>query len=318
MKNLLSLVLVLALMAGLAGCSKLRGGKRAYNKGDYRKAEELLNKHIKRFGNDLEAQKYLVLTQSGIITDSAAGLVKAGNLAAALPMLERALSLNDKNEDARNLLNTSVTSLTEKILNKLVPAGDWSEVLSTVQAVGKYLPDNPALASASARAVVETEQGRPTWKTVLAVRRGLLKVPDDPFLKPIQEKLDAASRDFMAAHLRLESSIINKNYKQWRGLLNARYSRECETDVKKLIERSDPYVRSVENYFEVITHDFEKYGAPQGSEVVCIEPLSPDQGFVHYTFPKLPKILKREFQRAGGALKADREQDSEIRLTDLK
>lgn len=313
-----TLALVLAVAVLMTGCSKLDQAKRAYRKGDYRTAEELLYKHIKINANDTEAQNYLVLVQSGIITDTAAGLVKKGDIATAIPMLDRAIGLNDKNEDAKILLNTCVTSLSETILKTLVPAGRWAEVTSSMALIAEYRPDDPALASAAARAVVETEKGTPNWKTVLAVRRGLSKSPDDPFLKDKAAQLDAASKPFADAYVRFESAFLNKDFDVWKALSHPRYLRECEADVARLKERSDPNVKSVEDYFEAICGDAERYGAPAGSEVVCVEPLSPNRGFVHYSFPRLPKILKREFERIGGGLKADREQDSEIRKEDLK
>ncbi len=310
----LSLVIFSALIL-MAGCSKLDRAKRAYKKGDYSKTIDLLTVYIKTNASNQEAQKYLLYAQGGLIADSAASLIKANRFEEALSLANRAVGINEKNEDARIIVDAAVKGIIAKIERDLVPNKVWSGVLNLTDEVLKHRKDDPRMNLLYAQSVYELENHKMSCKTVLALRKALPFVQNNDFLNSLLAKQEKDEQPFAAAFNKLQAAFINKDFKAWKNLATSQYLRECEIDVARLKERGDSNIRSIDDYFYAISSDPEKYGNPDGPEIVCIEVLSADRAFIHYKYRELPKVLKMEAFRGGASIKFDREQDSEIKQT---
>jgi tetratricopeptide (TPR) repeat protein len=307
------LIATLVLVFGLTNCSKMDRAKRAYKKGDYQKTIDLLSKYIKTNASNMEAQKYLLYAQGGLLADSAAALIKANRFEEALTFADRALRINDKNEDARILVDASLKGIIARIERDLVPNKVWSGVLNMTSEVLKYRNDDPRMNTLYALSVYELESKKLSWKSILALRKAQTMVKDDEQINSLLAQQAAAEKPFIAAFETLQNSFIQKNFKSWKSLASAQYVRECENDVKRLKERGDSNIKSLEDYFLAISGDAAKYGSPEGPSVVCVEVLNPSRAFVHYAYKDLPKNLKMEVYKTGSSFKFDREQDSEIK-----
>lgn len=314
----MALFLTLAMLLTAVGCSKLDRAKRAYKKGDYQTTIDLLSEFIKKNASNQEAQQYLLLAQGGILADSAASLHKANRFEEALAMADRALKINEKHEDARIILDASIKGIIARIERDLVPNNTWSGVLNMTSEVMKYRPNDPRMNVLYAQAVYELENKKLTWKAYLAIRKARAIASDNPLLNQLMTEYAQTTQPFESAFVKLQNAMIGKQYKNWRALASNQYLKECENDVARLKERNDPNVRSVEDYFKVISGDAEKYGNPKGADIVCIDVITPTRAFVHYTYNDLPKILKMEANGSGSAMKFDREQDSEIRKSEIQ
>ncbi|MBL8027068.1 MAG: hypothetical protein JNL74_11690 [Fibrobacteres bacterium] len=306
-------VVVLAIVFTFTGCSKLDRAKRAYKKGDYQTTIELLSKYIKTNASNTEAQKYLLYAQGGILADSAASLLKANRHEEALSFADRAIKINEQNEDARILIDEALKGIITKIERDLVPNKTWSGVLNMTSEVMKYRADDPRMNLLYAQAVYELENQKMSWKSILAIKKATTIVKDNELLNSLMAKQAVEEKPFVTAFNALQQAFIQKNYKVWRGYASAQYLKECETDVARLKERGDPNIKNVEDFFKSISGDAEKYGSPEGPSIVCVEVLSPTRAFVHFSYNTLPKNLKMEAFLNGASVKFDREQDSEIK-----
>ena len=150
----------------------------------------------------------------------------------------------------------------------------------------------------------------------MAIKKALALCPDDPFLKEKMEAINNQSRPFIVSFKEYQKSLLTENYALWKGLINARYVHECEVDVSRLKERGEP-VNTLQLFFKELSKLPAKYGNPEGADIVCVEPLSAERAYVHFSYKDLPKILKMEVTRQGGTLKIDREEDSDLRKTEL-
>jgi tetratricopeptide (TPR) repeat protein len=314
MKRIITLTLV-AVFA-LTSCSKMDRAKRAYKKGDYQTTIDLLSKYIKTNASNTEAQQYLLFAQGGILADSAASLIKANRFEEALTLADRALRINNKNEDARILIDAALKGIVTRIERDLVPNKTWSGVLNMTSEVLKYRPDDPRMSLLYAQSVYELENQKLSWKSILAIQKASYIVKDNDFITGLLNKQTELEKPFATAFLALQQTFLQKNYKAWRPFASSQYIKECENDVARLKERGDSNIKSVEDYFLAIAGDADKYGNPEGPGIVCIEVLSPTRAFVHYAYKRLPKNLKMEVFRNGNSFKFDREQDSEIKVFD--
>jgi tetratricopeptide (TPR) repeat protein len=309
-------VCLLCLGLALTGCTKLQRGKRAYRHGDYKKAQFLFEQVIKIESSNMEAQTYLLLTRSGLLTDTAASLLKTGNFEAAVPLVEQAIVLDPENEDAKTVLNTSLASLENQIEKELLPKKEWDRVINVADMVLKYKPGEKMLLMERAKAVYMGEKELFNYKSVMAIKKALALNPDDAFLKEKMEAITNQSRPFIVLFKEYQNSLLRENFGQWKGIINARYLHECEVDVGRLKERGEP-VNTIQLFFKELSKLPAKYGNPEGADIVCVEPLSADRAYVHFSYRDLPKILKMEISRQGGVLKIDREEDSDIRKAEL-
>lgn len=309
-------IVFLCVALSLTGCSKLSRAKRAYRQGDYKKAQFLLEQVIKVDASNTQAQTYLLLTRSGTLTDTAAGLVKVGLFEAAIPLVEQAIVLDPENEDAKTVLNTALTALDEKISKELFPAQKWPQVVTLSDIVLKYKPGEKALLSKRAQAIFMNEHGILTYKSVMALKKAFALNPEDAFLKEKMDLINNESKPFIIFFKDYQKALLTDNFGSWKNFINSRYLKECEADVARLKERGES-VNSLQLFFKELSKLPAKYGNPEGADIVCVEPLSAVRGYVHFSYKNLPKILKMEIIRQGNGFKIDREEDSDIRKADL-
>jgi tetratricopeptide (TPR) repeat protein len=300
----------------LTGCTKMQRGKRAYRQGEYKRAQSFFEQIIKVDANNMEAQTYLLLTRSGLLTDTAAQLVKQGDFEDAVPFVEQAIVLDPENEDARTVLNTSLVSLESEIEKSFLPNKEWARVVKVADMILKYKPGEKMLLSPRAKAIYMGEKEIFNYKSVIAIKRAFAADPDDAFLNGKMEAINNQGRPFLLFFKEYQSTLLKDNFAQWKNLINPRYLHECEVDVSRLKERGEP-VNTVQLYFKELSKLPAKYGNPEGADIVCVEPLSADRAYVHFNYRDLPKLLKMEIVRQGGTFKIDREEDSEIKKTEL-
>ncbi len=310
------LLICLCVLLGLSGCSKLSRGKRAYRHGQYKKAQYLLEEVIQIESSNTEAQTYLLLTRSGLLTDTAAGLVKGGLFEYAIPLVDQAIVLDPENEDAKTVLNTALSSLELKIDKELFPKQQWASVMEAADMVLKYKPGEKKLLAQKAQAILMNERGILTYRVVMAVKKAYALNPEDAFIKEKMDLINNASKPFIIFFKDYQNSLITDNFGLWKSLINQRYMKECEVDVMRLKEHGEP-VNTIQLFFKELSKFPAKYGNPEGADIVCVEPLSTDRAYIHFSYKNLPKVLKMEITRQNSALKIDREEDSEIRKTDL-
>jgi hypothetical protein len=130
------------------------------------------------------------------------------------------------------------------------------------------------------------------------------------------EAINTLSLPFIVFFKDYQKALLTDNFSLWKNLINNRYMKEIEVDVFRLKERGES-VNTIQLFFKELAKLPAKYGNPEGADIVCIEPLSPNRGYVHFSYKNLPKILKMEVVREGGTFRIDREEDSEIKKAEL-
>jgi hypothetical protein len=103
----------------------------------------------------------------------------------------------------------------------------------------------------------------------------------------------------------------------WRRFVHPRYMDEVDIIVERFVKYRDPKIKSEYDYFLEVAFDPERYGSPEGAEIVCVEPVSRSHAFVHFTYRKYNKVMKMEIVNHEGLLKLMQEEDSIIRKDDL-
>jgi tetratricopeptide (TPR) repeat protein len=295
----------------------MQRGKWAYKRGNYEKAVKLFEALIRTETTNQAAKDYLVLAQAGVLAEEAVEAVSINDFEKAIHLLDRALGLDPMNQDARKLLNTSIEELTKTIVNEYVPNKMWARIVPISTLILKYEPDKKVIAVTHAKAVFEVEDKTLNYKSIMAINKSYQKVPDDAFLKNQMEVLENKTAKFKALFKRYQQALLEKDFNKWKSVIHTRYMKEVQVDVRNFIEKDDEKIKSIQDFFFELSKDPEKYGNPQGADIVCIEPVSSAQGFVHFDYKDLPKVLKMEIATDGGAIKLHREEDSEIKKYEL-
>lgn len=310
--------LALCCLLSLSACSKTARGKWHYKHGNYKKAEELLTRAINVDTKNTEASKYLVLVQAGMKTDEAAAKLKEGDLETAVSMLNEAIGFDSGNEDAKILLNQAVEQMMTQIDKTLIPGGQWDKILGYCGLMEKYRAENGPLAVARARAMFEKAKRLHTYEVVLALEKAAKLAPDNAWVKGELETVRQNSVKFAALFNKYQQTLLKKDFASWKSLLQPKYLVDAEAIVKRYVEKEDESIKSLKDYFNEMSGDPVKYGSPEGGKIVCVEPLSPTHGFIHFIYKDYPKVLRMEAEGAEGRMKLFREDDSEIKKGQLE
>lgn len=302
----------LCCLIGFSSCSKVQRGKWNYKRGNYKKAVMLLELAARNDASNVKAATYLVLAQSGLKTDQAAEKIKTGDFESSLALLNDAINLDPKNEDAHVLFKEAVEKTAAAIENAYLPAGDWKRVLSLCDAAEANNADNAAILISRAKALLQLEKGVHTYRVVMALEKASQKAPDDPFVKKELERVRAFSVPFAALFQKYQQALVTKNVAIWKSIIQPKYQAAAEAVVKEFADMKYDKIRNLNEYFNELCNDLTEYGSPQGGELVCVEPLSETHGFVHFTYTNLPKIIRMEIEPSGGVLKLYKEEDSPI------
>jgi tetratricopeptide (TPR) repeat protein len=315
MKIILTAVLGSLLLFG--ACTKMQQGKWSYRRGNYQKAVTIFEDILKTEATNEMAKHYVVLARSGLMADRAAEAVEVENYEEAIGLVDQAIGLDPDNKDAQALLNTCIGKLTKTITKDLVLQGAWQKIVDLSGLILKHRPGNKSMIVTNAKAVFHAQKDRLNAHAILAIQKAYKEVPDNDFLKSKMSLLNETTGDFKRVYEAYRDAILAKNYDKWRSLLTPKHIKEVDVIVKEYIEKNDLVVKNVRDYFTELTKDPAKYESPQGAEIVCIEPLSSNHGFVHFNYNTLPKLLKMEIVSVDGSLKLHREEDSEIKKSDL-
>jgi len=311
------LLILMPLFILIFSCGKGQRGKRAYQNGDYRKAVTFLEAALQKNQNDEKAKRYLVLARSGLLTERSSRFLAANEFGNALVSIDQALSLDPKNKTARKIFEGSVEKISKHIEQKLIPDKAWPSIVKLSALILKYKPNHIRLAPIHAEAVFHAENDVLNAPAVLAIEKAYSISPENAFLREKHEIVVAKTSQFRKLFESYQSALIEEDYGTWKSLIHPRHLKEAQADVKRLAEGEDENIQTVRDYFFEISQDPQKYGNPDGAEIVCVEPLSSTHAFIHFRFSKLPKILKMEVTMSDGRLKLHREEDSEINKSDL-
>ncbi|OGS36537.1 MAG: hypothetical protein A2293_10535 [Elusimicrobia bacterium RIFOXYB2_FULL_49_7] len=315
MKNII-VVLLISLMS-LAGCSKTAQGKRAYAKGDYKKAISLFEAALIKNGSNVTAGKYMALAHSGLRTDEAAALLQQGNQEEALALLDEAMGLDSANQDAQTLMKQTLQTVLNQISKEYLPSRAWDKAIAACNLISKYRPDDAQALLLKARAVYESEKGVANYKVILALQQAEKKAPKDPFVRMELDRVKGQTGKFAAIFAKYQDALIKKDFKTWKSIITPKFSADVDKIVQDFIKEDDPRLKNANDYFLELSGDPVKYNSPEGATVICIEPLSANRAFIHFIYKDYPKVLRMEAETIGNVLKLHKEEDSPIKKTDL-
>ncbi|OGJ93424.1 MAG: hypothetical protein A2487_16925 [Candidatus Raymondbacteria bacterium RifOxyC12_full_50_8] len=312
------LILAISLSLVCTACTKSQRGKWAFKRGNYQRAIELFEQVIATDLSNPTAQTYLPLAKSGMLTDEAARAINAGRMEEAVRLLDEAQALDPKNTDAKTLMQKAIESLALSIVNTLMPAKKWEEVVPVADIIIKHQPGRNALYGVKAEALFHAAKETYTSRNILAIQKAAGLLPGDAFLQARMQEISTRSPAFKNAFFAYLKALDSKNIGAWKGLLHPQYLTDVNADIKRFVQNEDPEIKDIGSFFKELCIDHEKNCGGEAVKIVCIEPLSGEHAFVHFMYKNTPKVMKIEMIKTGGSLKLYREEDSELRLDEVE
>jgi hypothetical protein len=302
----------------LSGCgSKLDRAKNAYAKGEYFKAQQMLEALI-QVEPTAEVEKYLNLSKAGNNFINADSCIKKDSLLAVWKAFNNAGNYDTISQLFKTIGEKLANATINEIETKDMPGKNWEAAVAKCDNLLKYGIQPAASNQAKAQALSGREK-RLSLGAITCWQNVLNADPKNEKARTALQKLEKMEKPYTEGFKKFQESLVRKNFAQWKAMLSKDCLALMEDNLKKSQKAGNKEFKSLKDYFEKVTiMDPINEKSSTGAYVVAFEELSPSTAAIYYAYPRWKLCNRVVAEMKDGGAKFGCEEGSEIKNTEKK